>query len=789
MITKVRLANWRSHLSSELNFSTGTNALLGAIGTGKTSILDSICFSLFGTFPNLQSKKLKLDDILMKKPIEKDKAEVEVQFQSDGKVYSVKRIIEKGKGTTYSEIRENGKLLEAPSTSRVTEIVEKILKVNYELFNKAIYSEQNALDYFLNIPKGQRMKKIDELLMIDKFEKTRANVVSLTNKIAERKLGKQSIVEQINAEELEKIITDLRFVLEKTLNEKSLLENELRKVTDDRQTVDKEVGEFQKVRDNLEVLKREEMVLASAMHETTLSLEIIGRNLRNVDVESIEKNLNLYSKLIRDIERLFEEKQKEYQKLQEQTSKAKAEVEMMKKEKIDRLEKEVEEKLRIKKEFDKLKKSVSEDVEKDLEEKKLLLEKFVGEAESLKIKIQDLMEIIQQLSSVKAKCPICESKLTQAKKIVLIKQKKSQVVKLKESLGEALKKKQLTEQEVREIEIIANKLSQMVVEIQDFDEISTELENTKNIYAVLNESAVKLEKELGALKTELLDLQKKFKDATDKKQQSEIFNLQFKDYLVKKSRIEELVKQRSGYVVHIEELEKKIVDKDLSKLEPWLRNLIAKEKEISTKIDGIDQIAVEKETRLKDFEQTLAATIKDKEEINRLDKLIRELKVFEKALEETQIELRKEFVIAVNYAMNQLWNTLYPYQDFTGIRLTVEEGDYVLQLQERTGKFVNVEGIASGGERNLACLALRIAFALVLAPQLRWLVLDEPTANLDSKSVSELATTLRERIGEFIDQTFLITHQSELEDAVTGNAYRLERDKSKDEVTKIIQIT
>lgn len=789
MITKVRLANWRSHLSSELNFSTGTNALLGAIGTGKTSILDSICFSLFGTFPNLQSKKLKLDDILMKKPIEKDKAEVEVQFQSDGKVYSVKRIIEKGKGTTYSEIRENGKLLEAPSTSRVTEIVEKILKVNYELFNKAIYSEQNALDYFLNIPKGQRMKKIDEMLMIDKFEKSRANVVSLTNKIAERKLGKQSIVEQINAEELEKIITDLRFVLEKTLNEKSLLENELRKVTDDRQTVDKEVGEFQKVRDNLEVLKREEMVLASAMHETTLSLEIIGRNLRNVDVESIEKNLNLYSKFIRDIEGLFEEKQKEYQKLQEQTSKAKAEVEMMKKEKIDRLEKEVEEKLRIKKEFDKLKKSVSEDVEKDLEEKKLLLEKFVGEAESLKIKIQDLMEIIQQLSSVKAKCPICESKLTQAKKIVLIKQKKSQVVKLKESLGEALKKKQLTEQEVREIEIIANKLSQMVVEIQDFDEISTELENTKNIYAVLNESAVKLEKELQGLKTELLDLQKKFKDTTDKKQQSEIFNLQFKDYLVKKSRIEELVKQRSGYVVHIEELEKKIVDKDLSKLEPWLRNLIAKEKEISTKIDGIDQIAVEKETRLKDFEQTLAATIKDKEEINRLDKLIRELKVFEKALEETQIELRKEFVIAVNYAMNQLWNTLYPYQDFTGIRLTVEEGDYVLQLQERTGKFVNVEGIASGGERNLACLALRIAFALVLAPQLRWLVLDEPTANLDSKSVSELATTLRERIGEFIDQTFLITHQSELEDAVTGNAYRLERDKSKDEVTKIIQIT
>jgi len=154
-------------------------------------------------------------------------------------------------------------------------------------------------------------------------------------------------------------------------------------------------------------------------------------------------------------------------------------------------------------------------------------------------------------------------------------------------------------------------------------------------------------------------------------------------------------------------------------------------------------------------------------------------------LTEVQSQLRKEFVTSVNHTMNKLWPTLYPYRDFEGIRLNIEEGDYVLQLFSRSGGWINVEGFVSGGERSIACLALRIAFALVLAPQLRIAFLDEPSHNLDSKSLSELAVTLRERVGEFLDQVILITHQEELVDAVTGKSYRLERDKAIDGVTKV----
>jgi len=174
-----------------------------------------------------------------------------------------------------------------------------------------------------------------------------------------------------------------------------------------------------------------------------------------------------------------------------------------------------------------------------------------------------------------------------------------------------------------------------------------------------------------------------------------------------------------------------------------------------------------------------------KDEVVKLEKIVKDLKIFEKALEGTQVQLRTEFIEAVNFTMSQIWTNLYPYEDFVSIGLNIEGGDYVLQLKTRTGDWINADGIASGGERSLASLALRIAFSLVLAPNLRMLILDEPTANLDRRSITELATTLRERVNEFIDQTFLITHERELENAVTGNAYRIERDKNMDEATKV----
>jgi exonuclease SbcC len=756
------------------------------MGSGKTATMNAICFGLFGTFPEIQSKKLKLDDIIMKKPTEKSRAEVEVQFQLNGINYTVRRVVEKGKGTTYSEIRENEKLIDAPNSQRVTESVEKILKVNYDLFSKAIYSEQNSLDYFLTIPKGQRMKKIDELLMIDKFENARSSSVTLINRLAERKLAKQSLIDKADWAELERNISFLKNSLAEMIAEKEDLKKVFAEVSVKKAELETGVSGVRSIKENLELLKREEKGVNAAIDETKKSLQSLEQSLEDQTMEAIEqKSLELKEK-IASLEEMLKERQASYENIVSEISKSKANLDFLKNEKIEKLEKEIDEKLRIKEEFEHLRNIVGDDVVKQIDENSNLHERLICEVQDMKSKIKNLDEIIQQLSILESKCPICDSRLTEERKNLLIEQKQLQIKELKEKFEAADKRKELSERELENLEDAAKKLDEMVIQIRDFDVKKVDLENSKRLFVDLSELTIKTDSQLSQLKDEIEKISNSLKEDVERSHSFEVLSMQQKEYEKKLGRFNELMEQRIKFEDEIKEVEAKIFEKDLDDMEKKLKELIGKEKEIETKISSFDQLAREREIRIDEYERELKNILKDSEEVKKLDKRIKDLKIFEKALELTQVELRTEFIEAVNYSMNKLWDTLYPYKDFIGVKLAVEEGDYIQQLQERDGKWVNVEGVASGGERSIACLALRIAFALVLAPQLRWLVLDEPTHNLDSKAIEDLSETLREKIGEFVDQIFLITHDEKLEDAVTGSLYRLEREKEKDGVTKVV---
>jgi DNA repair exonuclease SbcCD ATPase subunit len=359
---------------------------------------------------------------------------------------------------------------------------------------------------------------------------------------------------------------------------------------------------------------------------------------------------------------------------------------------------------------------------------------------------------------------------------------------LEDKLGDLIMSRQNLIEILNKLEDSAKKISEMYLQIKDLQEVQKELENSEKGLMDLTSFVSQAEKNFAIIKSELERLEKKVKEEENKKRKYEILLIQLEDLEEKKKRSEELKLRIKEIEKKIEEEELKLKGKDLAKMEEILKQFISKESEIKTKIQSYDSFIQEKQLRKKENEEKLRDLEKQKKEIKRLEGLIRDLKIFSLALEETQVELRSYFVEVVNNAMNKLWKTLYPYQDFVSIKLNAEEGDYILQLQGRDGIWVNVEGNVSGGERSIACLALRIAFALALAPQLRILVLDEPTANLDAKAISELTVTLRERINEFIDQTFLITHQPELEDAATGSVYMLEREKEKDEPTKVVRI-
>jgi len=792
LITRLRLKNWKSHGESELEFSPGSNGLVGIVGSGKTSILDAISFGLFGTFPKLQLRKIKLDNVIMKKPSEKEKAEVEVFFKLGENNYSVKRIIEKKKGTSYSEIKENGIVLESPSTTNVTSIVEKKLKVNYELFSKAIYAEQNSVDYFLSLGKGQRMKKIDELLMIDRFEKARASSVKLTNRISDRKAEKQTSVDNMKIEDLEKSISDIEDSIAKMAEEKNIFVDKIEKITRDKKEIESEIEKYKKIRDELESLKTKEKVLDKSIELTKADIEKIKEHLNKIgdgmDFSMVSSEILNYSKKIDDTVRILSEVENNYEKMMSEFSEFNTKIEFLKRDKLYRMEIDLEKKLEVKSKIEKLREGRKKEIGLELSEKKADLQKIVSEMESCRIKASDLNEQIEKLSSLDGSCPVCDTPLSDKKKKVLLEEKQSELEELRNKIELFEEKKTYANAEIDNLEELVSELEKMKNDISDIPTIESEIEKSKMMLKEYIESSQILKSKLHSMKDDMERSKSIIEEAKEKKHAQESISSQLGDYKSKLENLERMTSKKSEVSSCLEELGKNINEGSLKKMDEEMKRMISDKKEYEMELINLDKVMEEKKLRLDDYNKTLIRIKSERDEIEKMENMIKDLKVLTNALKQTQEELRTEFVEAVNFTMSRLWETLYPYQDFVSVRLSIEEGDYVLQLQERTMNWVDVEGTASGGERSIACLALRISFALVLAPQLRWLVLDEPTHNLDAKSVEDLSQTLREGITDIVDQVFIITHEEKLESAITGSLYRLERDKSQDESTKIIQV-
>jgi exonuclease SbcC len=784
MITRVKLVNWRSHLNSEFKFERGTNGLVGKIGSGKTSLLDGICFGLFGTFPLLQSKKLKLDDVIMNKPFRKDRAEVCVEFCINDKIYSVVRRIERGKGTTFAEIRENGNVIEGPSSSRVTEMVEKILKVSYELFTKAIYSEQNYLDYFLTIPRGERKKKIDQLLMIDKFEKVRANCVSVRNKLIDRKVGAESLLSQFDVEKLKGDFEKIQKAITELEERKKSLAKKLEEARSERANAEEELTKTKKIKDELIDLEKKISGFIKAVNELEDSLKRLGE-IKTEELPTFEKMFKEIGKEIEKLENDQISKTKAYEKCYESLLELKSKAERIKREEIEEGEKELSEKLRKRREMEEIKKVVGEAPDKTLEEKQKLKEKLIAEIEFTKLQLSELKEQIDKLSEPIGKCPICERELSEELRDSLIKQKEKKLKELNGKLNKVSREKELTEKEIKELKGYVEILNKMMEDIKDLNEIKKRVEEAKKDLSKLNEEVETFSKQLDGIKNELRTIEEKIKETSKVKSEVEMKISKIKEFQNILKRLDELKAQKNIFERKAENLRKMLEEKKLEKLEERVKDLLLQEKEIESSLTSIEQIRNERLLRKNELEEKLRIIEKERKNVEKLDKIIKQLKIFEKALEKTQVELRRDFISAVNYAMSRIWQDLYPYEDFISIKLEVEGGDYVLKLQERSGRWVNVEGIASGGERAISALALRIAFALVLAPQLKWLILDEPTANLDARAIKTFASILRNNLIDLVEQTFIITHQEELAEGITGHLYRFERDKSKDEPTKI----
>jgi len=785
MITKVKLKNWRSHLDTELDFSDGTNCFIGNIGSGKTTIMDAICFGLFGTFLQLQQKKLKLEDIIMKKPVTKDQAEVTVYFDVDGTEWSIKRTVTKGKST--AELRKGAELIEGPQSSKVTEEVEKILKMNYELFSRAVYSEQNQLDMFLTIPKGQRMKKIDELLAIDKFEKARMNTKVLKNKCLMFMSEKEDLLKNLEADESIKKIEIIKREFVDLKEREDSLNKQLEDVVKRKLGTARDLMMLKDQQRKMQTIEEDTKKYTALMELTETDIEKLKTDLVEFAEKTIEELNDESKKVNEDIGRLnfsIEDEKINLDKLREGYAEENAKIKLIEEEKLPKIKQEAEEFEAI---SEKLKKNPLKEIETELKNKQKELEKIQMNTQKSLAKISELKDSIHELSLAGSICPVCNSKLTENKKSSLLSKNKKLLEDLNKSTESSQKLTEKLQDEINKLNLKckeAERLEERFNQIKDSNKqlkaLTNELKDLSDKVKVFTNQKKMFEKNIEMLENNLKGLKKRQDDirqVISKKEEANVKLDRLKEYGQKLSQLSVEREMLSSFSLSV-----------LEKIEQDYQNIIGLEKELQTRLSNQADIVKEKQKLLNEIDNKRKILENYKLEIKRLEAISEQLQLLEISLEATQEQLRKDFVSAVNEAMQSIWPELYPYKDIYSIKLGIEEGDYVLQLQDSTG-WVTADGVVSGGERAIACLALRIALSLVLAPNIEMLVLDEPTANLDSRTVEVLANVLRDRITNFVEQVFLITHDSSLENAVSGYLYRLEREKERDGFTKVSLVT
>ncbi|VVB99423.1 DNA double-strand break repair Rad50 ATPase [uncultured archaeon] len=680
MIKSISLENWKTHYRSEFAFEKGTNVIVGVMGSGKSSIMDAISFALYGTFPAQAARKVSLEETIMDRPVKQEQAKVRVEFDYRGKEYSVERVVKRS-GSNEAYLREAGKILAGPKPTEVNSKVESLLEASYDLFSRAIYSEQNQMDYFLRLSPGQRKEKFDELLGLDRYEKVRQNAATLANRLKKSTEDRKAFL----AEQKKKSDPDLIVEYRKRIEEKKKeAEEKAKEIGKSHKALCENESEVKK----LEAIEKEHNSLNDAL--------IRARSMS----ETLKTQASNASKRAEGI------KGKDAAELLGAAEKA--------------IETSAAEMKRLSKEKEKAEKKAAE-----------LREKRAGMRNALETHEKG----IRNAKALGAECPVCKRPLAEHDKAKLEKELSAEKEKAKAWLAE--------------IEYSIKSAEDEISGLKKKTEIAEEKTEAARKEAESMRRASEAQKDIESAEKEIKKLEAEACRAAEK-----ISSLGFDNAKLRESR-------------------KKMIETS-SRL-AGLRAEEKAEKEILKELEEGSNRAIALQEQIKNLEESILAG----------EKSAGKMAVFGSSLRATQAELRNAMIGAINEAMAEIWQKIYPYDDITGVKISVEEGSYEVMARQRSGEWARVEGILSGGERSSAALAMRIAVSLVLTQNLGWIILDEPTHNLDANAVSSLSEVMRTHLPELIDQIFIITHDKEMENAASGKLYTLEREKGNDGVTRI----
>jgi DNA repair exonuclease SbcCD ATPase subunit len=257
---------WQNFLSTGnspnkvlLNKST-TTLIIGKNGEGKSTILDALCFSLFGKpFRNINKGQL-VNSINGKKCV------VEVEFDINGKEYKIVRGIK----PNLFEIWVDGEMINQDAASRDYQKVleQQILKLNYKTFTQVVILGSASFVPFMQLPSSQRREVIEDILDIrifstmnqllkEKAQETKDAIIKIENEISTAKTKVESQTQLIKTitEAKTESINAIQSKITANLSEISTAESEITGILEEIKTLKVSISNKDTVSDDIEKAK------------------------------------------------------------------------------------------------------------------------------------------------------------------------------------------------------------------------------------------------------------------------------------------------------------------------------------------------------------------------------------------------------------------------------------------------------------------------------------------------------------------------------------------------------
>jgi len=247
MITFKKI-RWKNFLStgdqfSEIDFlMNATNLIVGTNGTGKSTALDALTFSLF----NKPFRKINKGQ-LVNSTNEKG-CLVEVEFNLNGREYLVRRGI---KPNVFDIIVNDVAMHKEADDRAMQKILEEgILKLNYKSFTQIVILGSSAFVPFMQLSGTNRREVIEDLLDIRVFSamnaKIREKMKIQRDEIRTLELSKENVKDKVEMQN--NFINELESRGKERIEEKNgkinLLEGEIQETSDETECLVKDVEMF-----------------------------------------------------------------------------------------------------------------------------------------------------------------------------------------------------------------------------------------------------------------------------------------------------------------------------------------------------------------------------------------------------------------------------------------------------------------------------------------------------------------------------------------------------------------